>query len=393
MVNHPQVPITAGRATDARVTLKSSTSFTRPARMPWLLLTCIVASLTLALCWWPFNFFPVNDVLIAPEQGTAFFNMGLAAGSPYGRGQAVTAEPVSFDAAQGATLRFVLTPTEKPAGLGCILTLHDGGERAPFVIAQWKEHLALFVRARETAKGYREVGLPSALPIGKTTTLDLVTTTRETKVLINGQPRVVYTGFSLFGERGQIQGRLILANNQHGTEPWHGSIERVTVHGAALSNPLAGYAMQHPLLAHNFAAGKMQIGGDQQAAPARFTIPAKFEPVAPIFLLPLSRQAFHRNSTWTDFAWNILGFLPISACFFLLCGTVISRPALPFGLTVLAGFLFSLLIESGQVFLPTRHSSQLDLLCNTAGATLAASILMADSYWKKRRDISLRSLA
>ena len=115
--------------------------------MFWLLRTCITASLTLALCWWPFNFFPANDVLIATEQGKAFFNMGLAAGRPYGRGQAVTAEPVRFDAGQGASFRFVLTPTEKPAGLGCILTLHDGGERAPFVIAQWQEHLALFVRA------------------------------------------------------------------------------------------------------------------------------------------------------------------------------------------------------------------------------------------------------
>ena len=76
--------------------------------MSWLLLTCMVASLTLALCWWPFNFNPVNDVLIAPGQGTAFFNMGLAAGRPYGPGQAVTAEPVHFDAGQGATFTISL---------------------------------------------------------------------------------------------------------------------------------------------------------------------------------------------------------------------------------------------------------------------------------------------
>ena len=78
---------------------------------------------------------------------------------------------------------------------------------------------------------------------------------------------------------------------------------------------------------------------------------------------------------------------------FVLCGAVISRPGLQFGLTVLAASLFSLLLESGQVLLPTRHSSQLDLLCNTAGAALAASIMMADCHWKKPRYFSLRNLA
>lgn len=353
--------------------------------MSWLLLTCITASLTLALCWWPFNFFPANDVVFAPGQDKAFFNMGLAAGRPHSRGQAVTVESIRFEAAQGATFRFVLTPTEKPAGLGCILTLHDGGERPPFVIAQWQEHLALFVRAPGTAEGYREVGLRSALPPGKTTTLDLVTTTRGTKVLINGQPSAVYTGFSLLGEHGQLQGRLILANNQHGTEPWHGSIERVTVHGAAQPASQTGYTMPLPLLDHNFASGEMQTGESQEATPARFIIPARFAPLAPVILAPLSRQAFRRNSTWSDIVWNILGFLPISACFAVLAGMATSRPATRFFLSVLAAFLFSLAIETGQVFLPIRHSSQLDLLCNTVGAFIVASILWSTAY--KRRII------
>ena len=348
--------------------------------MFWLLLTCIVASLTLALCWWPFNFFPANDVVVAPAQGKAFFNMGLAAQRPYGRGQAVTAEPVRFDAAQGATFRFVLTPSEKPAGLGCILALHDGGERAPFVIAQWQEHLALFVRASETARGFREVGLRSALPTGKTTTLEIVTTTRETRVLIDGQHRAVYDGFSLLSGQGQIQGRLIIANNQHGTEPWHGSIQRVTVHDAAPSLTSVGETMQQPLLDHNFSAGEKQLGGNQDVTPRLFSIPVRFSPLVPIIMAPLSRKAFRRNSIWSDIAWNILGFLPVSACFAVLAGTGTNMPVTRFCLTVLAAFLFSLFIETGQIFLPTRHSSQLDVLCNTAGAFFVTFVFRSTAY-------------
>jgi hypothetical protein len=342
--------------------------------MSWLLLTCIVASFTLALCWWPFNFFPANDVLITPGQGKAFFNMGLAAGRPYGRGQAVTEEPVRFDGAQGASFRIVLTPTENPAGLGCILVLHDGSEQAPFVIAQWQEHLALFVRAPETAKGYREVGLRSALPIGKITTLDIVSTARETTVLIDGQPKAAFAGFSLL-EAGKTRGRLILANNQHGTEPWHGSIERVTVHGAALPTLIAWYSMPPLLHDHNLSSGEVQMGGSEEAPPVRFIIPARFAPLAPVNLEPFSLQAFRRNSTWPDIGRNILGFLPISACFFMLASVTTYRLVPLSCFPVLAAFLFSLLIETGQVFLPIRHSSQLDVLSNTSSSIVVFVIL------------------
>lgn len=83
--------------------------------MTWLLLTCITASLTLALCWWPFNFSPAN-VLVVSEQGMDFFNMGLAVERPYGRGQATTVESIWLDAAQGASFQLqkqlILAPNQ-----------------------------------------------------------------------------------------------------------------------------------------------------------------------------------------------------------------------------------------------------------------------------------------
>jgi VanZ family protein len=44
-------------------------------------------------------------------------------------------------------------------------------------------------------------------------------------------------------------------------------------------------------------------------------------------------------------------------------------------LTVLAGAILSLIIETSQMGLPTRTPSLLDLLCNTAGAALGILVL------------------
>jgi glycopeptide antibiotics resistance protein len=73
---------------------------------------------------------------------------------------------------------------------------------------------------------------------------------------------------------------------------------------------------------------------------------------------------------------NIIGFMPFGFCLFLYL-----RISREFSVTralwfaVLIGGLTSLAIEIGQVFLPTRDSSALDLINNVVG-TLAGSALV-----------------
>ncbi|MDD2466003.1 MAG: VanZ family protein [Desulfobulbus sp.] len=276
---------------------------------------------------------------------------------------------------------FLLTPSEIPSGLGCILTLHDGEKQPPLVIAQWQEHLALFVRVPETEKGYREVGLQSQLKTGKTIALTIVTTATETNVFVDGPPMAHYAGFSLLAKHGQTKGRIILGNNQYGTEPWHGSIQRVTIYDHANASASESLPANRPIIDYRFSAYNNESVSNQDQTPCLLFIPARFTPLAPIFLAPISRKEFHRGSTWQDVVSNILGFIPISFCLAVLSGKVQSKPGKQFFLTVSLAFLFSLIIESVQVVLPSRHSSQLDLLCNTVGGVLVASI-----FWISNRN-------
>ncbi|WP_211248426.1 VanZ family protein [Desulfobulbus elongatus] len=343
--------------------------------MPWGIATAITASITLALCWWPFDFFPKNDVLADLGQGQAVFNMGGSAGRPSNNGHVFSRDLFRFDADHGAVFRLVITPLAIPRGLGCLLVLHDGGARPPLVIAQWQEHLALFVRAPEAKKGYREMGLRDRLPLGKRVVLTIDTATDGTRVFLDGELAARYKGFSLIAPSGVIDGRLILGNNQHGTEPWHGSIERVTVYDRSLqSAPVSAGPGTVPVFDCSFVHNERNTGTDSEENCPGLVIPERFRPLAPIMLAPLSYQDFSRSSTWRDIVFNIFGFLPISICLSCLAGRWTDQHWKRFGLTLLGASLLSLIIESGQYFLASRHSSQLDLLCNMVGALLAAAV-------------------
>jgi VanZ family protein len=102
--------------------------------------------------------------------------------------------------------------------------------------------------------------------------------------------------------------------------------------------------------------------------------------------------AWPRYVTVFDVVANLLGYLPLG----LLCALagypwLRGRPALIAG--ALLGALLSLGLEAAQSFLPTRFASNVDLLCNTAGALFGAAlgaryaplILAEDSLFKRWR--------
>ncbi len=83
--------------------------------------------------------------------------------------------------------------------------------------------------------------------------------------------------------------------------------------------------------------------------------------------------AWPRYVTAFDVVANVVGYLPLG----LLCALagypwLRGKPALIVG--ALLGASLSLGLEAAQSFLPTRFASNIDLLCNTAGALLGAAL-------------------
>jgi len=84
-----------------------------------------------------------------------------------------------------------------------------------------------------------------------------------------------------------------------------------------------------------------------------------------------------QERTWTlekqstvDFVVNILGFLPLGCILYLLTCPESKTMILKWGITIGTAAIVSLSIEIGQMFIPTRFPSPLDILANTLGGGL-----------------------
>jgi len=96
---------------------------------------------------------------------------------------------------------------------------------------------------------------------------------------------------------------------------------------------------------------------------------------------------------WTvfDAATNVLSYMPFGALMVLALYPHL-RGALAVVLTLLAGSLLSGLMEAGQTFLPTRVSSNLDLITNAGGALIGAlvGVLLCRPFLEQSRLLQLR---
>ena len=79
-----------------------------------------------------------------------------------------------------------------------------------------------------------------------------------------------------------------------------------------------------------------------------------------------------------DLAANLLGYMPLGFLAVLAAHPIL-RVRAAFAFAVVCAFALSLTLESLQLYLPTRTSSNLDLLANTAGAVLGALAAAAAS--------------
>lgn len=78
-----------------------------------------------------------------------------------------------------------------------------------------------------------------------------------------------------------------------------------------------------------------------------------------------------RNASRADMLENVLGYIPFGALLAASLGVTTAR-SVAIGLTLLAGMLLSLSLETIQAFIPGRDSSATDVLMNSAGTFLGA---------------------
>lgn len=326
----------------------------------------------LAIGWWPWQPWPDNRIQWRREgPGLVFSPPSLALIQPLPR-SVLPPNPGAF----WIEFEIVALPQAVPA-LQQILTLHDGRLPAKLAVCQWKADLLLWIPAPGAPRGIREIG--TTLADGRPHLVTLVLGENETRIYVDGVLRRRSSEFRVDPEA--LRGKWVLGDAPEGKRGWRGELRSLGVgQGARTAEEIAGRQREWErregdgwgppdpraaFFALNEGRGRMAGGrwpGVWLELPAVYAVPHKR-------LLAGSAdfsQVWRRDAR--DTVINVLGFLPVGVLAWLAWSGAGS------GIRWLAvlgsGLLLSLTIELGQVWLPERVSSMIDLSCNGLGSLL-----------------------
>ena len=362
-------------------------------KLPVLCLVCIT---TVLFGLWPLNFHSENQVhWFHNQNGIQFHKQGVS--SRFSK-RGIVYSPERLDILSGSsayrptTIEIcVESKSETHHGLGYILSFYDGKSQEPLIVAQWISHLVIRSRTnrRDSRNQYREIGLRNALRVNRRSLITLASGKESTEIYVNGELAQSFPKASFIG-LNHIDGQLVLGNSSTGANPWAGNLYVLAIYDRQLlpeqiqqnyknwtqieetqmepqNNPVAFYSFDERdgSYVHNNVDDKNHL-----------RIPSTFAFLKRNILVPFWDDFVFSRGLVADVVINVFGFIPFGYC--LITYLMIIRQShrgLAYLATILSGACLSLVIEITQICLPTRHSSLLDLVCNTLGAVLGVALL------------------
>ncbi len=250
-----------------------------------------------------------------------------------------------------------------------LFSIANGNRNDQLIIGQWGRSLMLmngddFSNRRLAPKIY--------LPLNPgQNTLVVISGLNGTSVYLNHKLVRQRRDFVLTLPENLDTTRMVLGNNIFGTDPWIGEVAGFRLWNQLIKSDQTDIITPYLELLVQGSAGLLLKGSEE----ATLNIP-DFKPLLyPSYLRPPESEDSFQTFVFDVFL-NFFGFIPLGAVVYLLVirfnGQAFTRAVL---ISVAAGFLLSLIIETAQIWLPSRVSSLHDLLLNSLGA-LAGGILL-----------------
>ena len=294
---------------------------------------------------------------------------------------------------QPITLELSLRPLETyHEGVPHILSLCDRSGREIFYLGQWKNHMVMRLvdDKRRLTRSKQEQGTFDYLHAGQNAFLTLVFDGGKTRLYSDGGLTEVNDGFELTSAIYHRPVRsVILGNSSRGDSPWKGEIQGFSVFTGAL-DPAAILERFHrstegenhlpmgEVIHYQFDTPLSETVRNSAGQKWDLQIPEKLAPLRRAYLALPEAENFGKKWFYVDALLNLAGFIPLGlilAMLFYSRGSLIRTRTIALILT--AGFLFSLFIETNQVFLVTRDSSLTDLVLNTLGTGIGFLVFLA----------------
>jgi VanZ family protein len=196
-----------------------------------------------------------------------------------------------------------------------------------------------------------------------------------------------------------VDGELVLATGPTNDDSWSGRIRGLGIYDQALSAAAVSRhyktwvkgghpevsADEHAMALYLFNEGAGSVIHNQVPSGPDLIVPNRYKIVDQVFLKPFWESYQPSWSYWEDVLINIVGFAPFGflCCAFLSLTGRTRRPGLT---AILMGFAVSLIIESTQVFLPTRDSDSTDVITNTLGTVCGVGLFRLNIwrfFWRE----------
>lgn len=340
-----------------------------------------------------FNF--INGVnWITDQPGLCFSKYGIAYTDPFsGFIEDHISKPNCF------SIEIALRPAgNKTKGTNFILALHNGNDHNQLIMWQYHSWI-IFMNGDDYDHSRRTKRIAvDMVPLSPTTRFITVTSGEEsTEVYLDGQFVTRKKDLTLKIPTGN-ETRLVLGNSVYGNQPWHGDIYGLAFYGYPLSAEDVASHFDRWVQVRNFSFAKKEkplvlyvfdenVGEraiDHSGGNNPLKIPSKMHLLKKKILFPARTPFKFDKSFYIDSIINLLGFIPLgfilSATFVKLGGTFEKHDVL---IAVSLCFAVSLFIEIFQAWIPSRDSYMLDLILNTLGSLVGATVYRFLIYVEK----------
>jgi VanZ family protein len=347
---------------------------------------------------WPYDFFPKNGVEWLEEtNGINIKERGIVYSSNIFNDRR---EP--FFRNDEITIEVWLESRIKPMGyLAWILSLVDGTGNEYLTLAQWNTNLYI-VRERITdptlSDSTKKLGMRKLLSAGKRRFITVSSSKNGTAVYIDGTLKKIDSNFIFIDHIREGSVKFLLGNSPRGDGQWMGNVLGLAIYDRSMGKEEVQHNYQS-WLAHGSPSDSIKesstaifLFDEHEGSRAKNHGLLQYDLIIPHAyrvikrgILETPRLNLRQNLYKIDTILHFLGFIPVS---FFLCAffcysnrrsmvtSIISTIFISIGLGVS--------IELLQVYLPSRDSQSLDLICNFLGTMTGIAIFGALSYFRKK---------
>lgn len=344
---------------------------------------------------------------LADGSGIRFRKYGIAATKPFDPAADLTVfpgdpevnpevspmnDPVTQEPGQPAGFSVEIAFTSehwRKNGFGILFMLHDGDDGSQLLMGQWRSHIIVmngndYDYRRKAPRISADIAGMSAEPVLATVT----TGNGRTRLYLNGRCVIEKKNMTLTIPDARPM-RLVMGNSVYGNTSWEGDIYGFAVYpypltAADVLNHYGGWLktrdfsfapVKAPSLLYLFDEAPGGVALDRSVRHHDLEIPKRMIVFKRQILAFSPDDLRFSRDVIQDVAFNFAGFVP----FGLLAAAILSRFQGAYErhavvVAVLMGFAVSIAIEVAQAWIPSRSSSLLDLVMNTAGTGSGAAV-------------------